>query len=247
MTISSVRLARRSGAALIAAGLFAVPMIAGAAAPAVAPPNGTYNFAIAQAGTKIGTSTVTVTRSMSAVTSHEVETFTQAAEPLTVDQSLEPVALAPTSYSTTPCRLNAQVAVTAHVTFDANGADETVDGTSGATHFPLETGTSHMVVIDAAFMTGFLFLPAQVQAESLTTFTGLATCSATSLVYTVDTTPQTRPSTVPAADANLTVDVKQGSATLIITEWYNPQTMVVDEVDVPASQIVISRSPGAAS
>jgi hypothetical protein len=209
--------------------------------PAAAPPDGSYSYTISQAGQKIGSTALTVTRNGAGVTSHEVETITGLAGPITVDQSLDPSALTPTGYMASPCRLNPQVAVTAHLTFDSSGANETVDGTSGSTHFPMESGTSHIVVLDGAFMTGFAFLPAQVKAQSLSTFTGLATCAATSLVYAVAPSTASRPSSVPSSDSSLTVNGTINNTTVGIVEWYDPHAMVVDEVDVPAQQVTITR------
>jgi hypothetical protein len=237
------------GRRIAAAGLFvlllAAPAATFAATLPASPPDGSYAYAIFQNGAKIGSTSVTVTRSAGAVTSHESETITGGDGALTVDQTLDPASLSPTSYVTTPCRLNAQVAVTARLTFDSNGADETVDGTAGATHFPFESGTSHLYLLDGAFMTGFLFLPAQTKAQSLTSFTGLAACSAVSLAYTVGGSAGDRPQSVPAADAGLAFSTKMNNTPVAFVEWYDPQSMVVDEVDVAAEHVTITRLLGA--
>ena len=209
-------------------------------AAALSPSDGTYAFTVMRAGQKSGDSTVTVKRAGATVAVHEVETFGGTAD--TVDETLDLGNLAPQGYvSSFP--LSAEVRVTAHLAFYSGGARQTVDGTSGATDFRLESGTTRVIAIDGAMMTGFLFLPAQVKALSLNSFTVLSPSRADTYKCRVDASANpSRPAGVPAADVSLTVDGTSPGGNVHFVEWFDPQTMVVDEVDVPANQVTITRT-----
>jgi len=223
--------------------LAAVAALAGSAAASVAsaaalpacPPDGTYTYVLNAGAQKFGDSSIVVKHDAVSVSLHEVEAV--ATGQRTSDETVEPVMLTPTSYAET-FPINPSVTVTAHYTFDPGGAKLSVDGTAGATDFRLEQGTTHQIVMDGAMMSGFLLLPSQVKAQGFTSVTTLVPSTAQQVVFQIDASASpTRPSTVPAADVSLAVT---GSTSFI--EWYDPHTMLVDEVDVPAQQVVISRT-----
>jgi hypothetical protein len=208
-----------------------------AAAPPASPPDGTYAFTLTQNGQKFGDSSVTVKHDAVSLSVHEVESRTSIASPYVVDESVDPIALTPTSYTAT-FPINASVVVTGHLAFDPGGATFTVDGTSGSTDFRLEQGTTREVVLDGALISGFLLLPSQVKAQGLTSFTVVAPTGTQSVVAQVDPSAQpARPADVPASDTSLAI-----SGNVNFVEWYDPQTMIVDEIDVPAQQVVINRT-----
>ena len=210
-----------------------------ARAAATAPPDGSYAFAVSRGGVKVGTAAVTVRRAAPSVTVHEVETFTGVTE--TADESLDMDALSPTSYvSSFP--VTSDIGVTARISFDSLGARETVDGVTGSTDFRLESGTSRLVVVDGAMATGFLFLPAQVKAQQLTAFTLLSPSLADTYYCTVNAsaTPP-RPPGLPGGDVSLTIDGSAPSSTTEFDIWYDPQTLNVDEIDVPSQETTIAR------
>jgi hypothetical protein len=212
------------------------------AAPAAAPPDNTYAFSVARNGQKVGASTLTVKRVGASIAIHEIETFTGVTD--TVDEALDPETLLPGSY-TSSFPLTAEVGITAHLAFYSGGARETVDGTTGETDFKLESGTSHLVVIDGAMMSGFFFLPAQIKALSLTAFTALAPSRADTYDCQLDATASTtRPPAVPQADVSVTVDGTSPTGNVQFVEWYDPRSMIVDEVDVPANQVTIALTRG---
>lgn len=216
--------------------------VGAAGAPAVAPPDGTYTFVVMRAAQKSGDSTVTVRRMGASIIVHEVETFTGVTD--TVDETLEPNDLLPTSYLTS-FPLTSEVGITAHLAFYSGGAKETVDGTSGQTDFKLETGTAHLVVVDGAMMAGFLFIPAQIKALSLSAFTALSPSRADTYSCKVDLTAKpTRPPGLPETDVTVTVNGSSPTGNVRFVEWYDPQTMIVDEVDVPAERVTITRTHG---
>ena len=229
----------------VALGSLALAFTVGAptaiAAPA-APSDGTYTFVVERGGQKVGDSSVSVKRGAFGVAVHEAETFPGISE--TVDETLDPSDLRPTSYvSSFP--LSSEVGVTARVAFDAGGAKQTVDGTTGITDFRLESGTSRMLVIDGVMASGFLMLPAQIQAMSIDAFTLLSPSRADTYDCRSKATGSAfRPAGIPAADVAIQVDGSSAEGGTQFIEWYDPHTMVVDEVDVPASQVTISRAHG---
>jgi hypothetical protein len=227
-------------AALVFALLAAAASAAGT--PAAAPPDGTYAFVVTRGVQKSGDSTVTVKRMGAAIIVHEVETFVGVTD--TVDETLEPNDLLPTSYIAS-FPLTSEVGITAHLSFFTEGAKETVDGTSGETDFRLETGTTRLIVVDGAMMTGFLFVPAQIQSLSLSTFTALSPSRADTYNCKVDPAAKpTRPATLPATDVSVTINGSSPTGNVRFVEWYDPQSMIVDEVDVPAEQVTITRTRG---
>lgn len=210
-----------------------------AMAAAAAPPDGSYKYSVARAGSSVGSTALTVQRTAPGVTIHEVETFGGVTE--TVDESLSGGDLSPTAYvSTFP--VTSDVTVTARVAFYSGGARFTLDTVPGSTDFRVEPGTTRLVVVDGALATGFLFLPAQVRAQGLSTFTLYAPSAANTFYCTVNTTATPpRPAGLPAADISLTVDgTAQGTNTEFVV-WYDPVSLVVDEVDVPTQQVTIAR------
>ena len=238
--MSLFRIARRAALTALVTALVAAPVCAANAPPA--PPDGAYAFAVIRAGQKSGDSTVTVKRIGASITVHELETFVGVTD--TVDETLEPNDLQPTSYlSSFP--LTSEVGITAHLAFYSGGAKETVDGVSGETDFHLETGTTRLLVVDGAMMAGFLFVPAQVKALSLSGFTALSPSRADTYDCKVDWAAKpTRPDALPQTDVSMTVNGSSPAGNVRFIEWYDPQTMIVDEVDVPAEQVTITRTRG---
>lgn len=59
---------------------------------------------------------------------------------------------------------------------------------------------------------------------------------------TLSSSPATvrRPPTVPSGDAGVAVTFDGATGTL----WYDPQTLVLDEFDLPASRVVVARVAG---
>jgi len=215
----------------------AIQTSASAAAPA--PPDGSYKYAVTRGGSNVGNATLTVKRAAPSVGIHEVETFGGVTE--TVDESLDGGDLSPTSYASS-FPVTSDVTVTAHISFYSGGARETVDGVPGSTDFRLESGTKRIVIVDGAMATGFLFLPAQVKSQRLTTFTLLAPSLADTYYCKVNATASPpRPAGLPAADVGVTFDGAGHSGNTEFVVWYDPTSFVVDEVDVPTQQVTIAR------
>jgi hypothetical protein len=210
-----------------------------AIAAALAPTDGSYKYSVTRGGSNVGSTVVTVKRAVPSITVHEVETFGGVTE--TVDESLDGGDLSPTAYvSTFP--VTSEVTVTARVAFYSGGARFTVDTVPGFTDFRVETGTKRLVVVDGALATGFLFLPAQIRAQALNVFTVYAPSGAETFYCTINATAAPpRPAGLPAPDVSLTVDGSSQSGNTEFVVWYDPTSLIVDEVDVPTQQVTIAR------
>lgn len=207
-------------------------------AAAAAPADGAYKYTVSRAGSGVGSSTVTVKRAATSIAIHEVETFAGVTE--TVDESLDVGDLSPTGYvSTFP--VTSDVNVTARVTFFSGGAHFTVDTVPGSTDFRVEHGTTRLVVVDGALATGFLFLPAQMHAQGLNAFTLYAPSAAETFYCTLNAATPPRPAGIPAPDVFVTVDGVAPSGNTEFVVWYDPTSLIVDEVDVPTQQVTIAR------
>ncbi|HET9342536.1 MAG TPA: hypothetical protein VFO25_06455 [Candidatus Eremiobacteraceae bacterium] len=224
---------------LLACALALATASTNALAAALAPSDGSYKYSVTRGGAGVGSTIVTVKRAAPSITIHEVETFGGVTE--TVDESLDAGDLSPTAYvSTFP--VTSDVAVTARVAFYSGGARFTVDTVPGSTDFRVETGTTRMVVVDGALATGFLFLPAQIRAQALNIFTVYAPSGAETFYCTINATATPpRPPGLPAPDVPLTVDGSSQSGNTEFVVWYDPTSLVVDEVDVPTQQVTIAR------
>ena len=170
---------------------------------------------------------------------HEVETFGAVTE--TVDESLDESRLASTAYAST-FPVSSDVTATARVALFNGGARVTLDTVPGSTDFKDESGTSNLVVVDGAMVTGFLFLPAQVKALGLSAFTILAPSQMNTLYCTVNAAAAPPRPAIPAPDLGMTVDCTGSTGNTEFIVWYDPQSFVVDEIDVPTQQVTIARA-----
>lgn len=207
---------------------------------ALAPADGSYKYSVTRGGASVGSTVVTVKRAAPSITIHEVEAFGSVSE--TVDESLDGGDLSPTAYDSTFPVTSDVNAVTAHVAFYSGGARFTIDGVPGSTDFRDETGTTRLVIVDGALATGFLFLPAQIRAQALNIFTIYAPSGAETFYSTINATATPpRPAGLPAPDVSLTVDGSSQSGNIEFVVWYDPTSLIVDEVDVPTQQVTIAR------
>ncbi len=122
----------------------------------------------------------------------------------------------------------------ATLTFDGAQARQTGDVVKT---YSLAGSARHFVLMDIGPFSGFFMLPAQVRAWDRAPVVAIVPNFAQSLALSPDPGLQPpRPAGVPAADAQISFN-----STVEVTFWYNPRTMVVDEVDVPAQGLVVRR------
>jgi hypothetical protein len=100
----------------------------------------------------------------------------------------------------------------------------------------LGANTHHFVVIEPGLMAGLFALPAQLGAwkDSSVTWITPTTAQAESLTTTPSTPP--RPAGIAAQDAAIAID-----APIAVTIWYDPNTLVPDEIIVPSQNAVLTR------
>jgi len=197
---------------------------------------GTYSYVASLAGKPSGKTTITVTRDKDgsvAIGEDSSGSFQGVAGSAKATLSLGRDDATVTGYL-------------AHLTVGANAVDSsatfagksaTVNGLGGAQTFTLVPG-QQFVLVDGALMSGFIALPSQVAAwpnaplELVQPIYGQATA-----LLTDPNAKPVRPAGVPAADASLSV-----TGPVPLVEWYDPATMIPDEIDVTAEQpLVITR------
>jgi hypothetical protein len=213
-------------------------MLAIDAPAAIAPANGTYTYASTYQGQAVGRTTIVVTRtpagtivlseagggSMSGMNASLQDTLT-----------LDAASLAPTNYV-----VNANMAgQTGQERAVFNGAQAQISGTRGAQTFSLGTGASHFALIDFGPFSGYFALPAQIAAWHGAPFTAVVPLADEATTLTPDGAMKpARPKNVPAADAQVSF-----STPLQITLWYDPKSLVVDQVDLPTQNVQVTRQP----
>jgi hypothetical protein len=223
----------------IAALVIAAALQAAAGTPAAqsasnpgAPPDGTYKYSINQNSAAIGTSTVTVKRTDAGITIHETETVNGS--DFVADETLDPQTLAPRGYSATYPYPQGTGSLTAHVSFNRSGATVRFDGIDGASTIAMPSGVHAGFVVELSLMTGFLFLPAQIQAANVSQFSQILPSRVLQMVARVDRNQGSPPNGVPATDVGVLI-----GASVSLTEWYDPTTFVVHEVSVPSQDVLI--------
>lgn len=217
---------------LVAVVVAAVVSATGSSASAGSPPDGTYNYSITQAGSPIGTSTVTIKRSPDNISVHETETLGDLN--YVVDETLDANTLDPKTYVATYTKGTGSQ--TARVTFDHTGATVTFDGVAGNQFFGLPSGVKNAYVLESSIMTGFLMLPAQLHASRVNQFLQIMPSEVAQVTSRVSgATAGPRPDSLPSGDISLSI----GSGRVNFDEWYDPNTYVLHAVSVPIQDVLI--------
>lgn len=125
------------------------------------------------------------------------------------------------------------------VTVSVTGGTATVSGTltSQTQRVDLLPNTQHFVVVEPGLLAGLFVLPAQLNAWKESSVTWITPTSAQAQLLTTNpnaTAP--RPAGVPAKDVLLSIE-----RPLIVTIWYDPATLVPDEVIVPSQSATLTR------
>ena len=209
-------------------------LLAAASAP-TAPADGVYTYTVTIAGENTGKTAITLTHTAAGVQLAETASGSLGGSNFAATSTLAlDGTLAPASYSAVynpPGRT-----VHAALAFNGGTANETAD--NGGVKFSLGQGTKHFVVLDGTLFSGFFILPAQLQAWSTPPVTALSPMFGRGGAIAVDTALKAdRPKSVPARDVALSV-----SDPVEFTLWYDPGTLVVDELDVPQQSASYVRS-----
>lgn len=198
-----------------------------AAAVAAAPPDGTYSYTIQQTSNNIGTATVSVKHADLGIQIHESQDLKMASSTRSyaVDETLDPGSLAPRSYVGTYTQDGTPAVF--RMAFDASGARASVDGVSGVTSVAMPPGAKSAFIVELSLMSGYLFLPAQVNAAKVTRFAAVVPSELDAVINHIDSNMNpVRPAGIPAQDVSLSVSGGQ----MNYDEWYDPLTFVVHAV-----------------
>lgn len=200
-----------------------------------APADGTYTYVMWMNGAQIGTSAVTVKHDPSGnVVLSENESGAMNGrsgginDTLTLDSALSPIA-----YSSLASIADSRNMKTL-VRFQDGRAIQTGDVNKT---YDLAADAKHFVVLDFGPFTGYLAFPAQMRAWNDPPVLALMPIYAQGMPVSVDPSLQPdRPKSVPASDAQISI-----KSPVQITLWYDPKTLVVDELDVPVQGVIVTR------
>lgn len=207
------------------------------ATPAAAPPDGTYNYVSALNGTTIAKTVITVKRDASgSIVLSESGSGNMNGQKGSIQDTLTlDSALAPSAYASL-ASLGDSKSMKSTLVF--NGAQATQSGDVNK-KYDLVADAKHFVLMDFGPFTGFFALPAQMHAWSQPPVVAIMPMYAHAMPLTVDATLKpSRPASVPAADEQISFNNM-----VQITLWYDPQTLIVDEVDVPSEGVIVKRTP----
>jgi hypothetical protein len=195
---------------------------------------GSYTYTAARDGATVGTSQVTVKANASGVE---------------IDESLSGTLNGQQSSGSATYILAADLSPVSYTANGSIGGDAvkdsaTVRGTSASVasaggepqSIALAAPATKFVVIDLGAVAGFVPLAAQMNAWSNPDVMVLVPMYGLSLNLDPPTTAQTRPANVPSADVALSF-----SGHAPFTVWYDPATLVPDEIDVPSQDITVTR------
>jgi hypothetical protein len=199
-----------------------------------APPPGTYRYEAFINKGSVGGTTVTLTNEAQGFkitessTSHLSTGNMRTNATLLLTPNLIPVTYG-SSYKVEEDSMQAETS------FD--GRTATVTAGNHQQTFQLGGSSKSFIILDNASMAGFLILPAQMRAWNNADTTALVPANVSQLFLSVlhDVASQ-RPATIPAADVSLSFT---GEAPFV--EWYDPNTLIVDEVDVPSQNLRVVR------
>lgn len=208
-----------------------------AAVSAATPAVGTYTYVTSLNGAQIEKTNVTVSRDQAGniVLSEKGSGFLNGqsgsvTDTLTLDQ-----ALAPLNYSAV-----ASIADSRHMESTLNFTNEqALQSGDVSKTYSLAPDAKHFVVLDFGPVTGYFAFPAQMQAWNDTPVMAIVPLYAQGVPIAVDKSLKPdRPQGVPARDVAVSVN-----APVQFTVWYDPKTLVADEMEAPAEGLVITRLP----
>jgi hypothetical protein len=211
-------------------------LLAAVAATSLFPPPATYRYAASLGGQPIGTWSVTVKAQQPGTEIDERSSASFAGMQLAATATLTLGAnLAPTQYDGS-YRAPGQNP-TVGVTLTPSAATVSGTLTSQPQQLALVPNTDHFVVIEPGLLAGLFALPAQLATWKESQVTWITPTSARAQSLTVGpSTAAVRPAGIPAADVVLSI-----AQPIAVTIWYDPATLVPDEISVPSQSAVLTR------
>lgn len=207
--------------------------LAVATAQPATPADGTYTYVSKMNGATVGTTSITVAHDADGVVLREKGGGSYNGETGTLEDTLSlDNALAPSSYTATANFGDRPIK--AAVMF--KGASATQSGDIDKT-YALAADAKHFVILDIGPFSGWFALPAQMTAWNNAPALAIAPAFGHGFPLVAQTqSASTRPKGVPPADASIGVNQP-----IPFTVWYDPKTLVVDEVDIPTQGVVVTR------
>ncbi|MDQ6931285.1 MAG: hypothetical protein M3126_11550 [Candidatus Eremiobacteraeota bacterium] len=198
------------------------------------PPVGTYRYEAFINGKIIGKSSLTVSKTPAGTKIDEsanidLETGSSKAETSMILDNEATVSGYQAAYTTLERTMKLAVTFDRRDAIMATGTDKQT--------VPLGGSSKGFVILDAALVSGFFALPAQMRAfgGGDTTVLVPGTGQSTFLSTIGGDTP-VRPADVPKSDASLSF---AGEAPFV--EWFDPHTLVADEVLLPGENLIIKQ------
>jgi len=196
---------------------------------------GTYTYKATLGGASVGTSTLTVKNVGDSTEIDEQVTGTISGTTASANDTLILGAdLAPLRYHMDAVQDGSPLKDSARVD-DATASVTDVHGQNSS--FDLQASEKHFVIADFGFFAGLLPLPAQMHAWNDTPFLVVVPAIARSAMLAPEANAiADRPAGVPAADVAISF-----TGETPFTIWYDPTTLVPDEIDVTAQGLIVTR------
>jgi hypothetical protein len=211
-------------------------MLLAALSGAPFPAPGTYRYTASMSGQSVGSWSVSVTQDSAQTTIAESSNANVMGMQLAATASLVlGPDLAPLRYGgqyRTPTQtLSVNVALT------PNSATVVGALTPAPQQLTLAANTQRFVVIEPGLLAGLFALPAQMAAWKDPTVTWITPATAQAQPLTASSSSSApRPANLPAQEAVLAIDHP-----IAVTIWYDPATLVPDEIAVPSQAAVLTR------
>lgn len=205
-----------------------------AAALAAVPPAGTYHYVSTMNGAEIGRSAITVASSPAGLvlTEHGAGAMNgqsgSVEDTLTLDDALQPV-----TYTALASIADSRD-MRSSISFTPSAATQTGDVSKV---YRLPGNAAHFVLMDVGPFTGFFMLAAQIRAWGAKPVLAIVPNFAYSQVFT----PRALADAAPPAGARAGDAAYAFSGAVSLTVWYDPKTLLVDDVDVPAQGLNVKR------
>lgn len=212
-------------------------LILAAAIATPGPAEGTYTYVMSLNGSQVLESAVTVKRD---VTGNLVLSESGSGsmngrrgsinDTLILDPGLAPVGYSSLASLADSRSMQSSLAFKDDVATQSGDVNKTYDLVADAKHF---------VVLDFGPFSGYFALPAQMQAWNDAPVIAIVPMYAQGLPLAIDKSiDPNRPKSVPATDEEISV-----KSPVLFTVWYDPKTLVVDEMDVPSEGVSVTRLP----
>ncbi len=211
-------------------------MLVAALSGAIFPAPGTYRYTASMSGKPIGSWSVSVASDAAQTTIDESTSAQVLGMQLagTASLVLGPD-LAPLRYSGRYQTPNQSPSVS--VTLTAGSATAVGALTTQPQQLALVASTHHFVVIEPGLLAGLFALPAQMAAWKESTVTLITPATAGVQPLTASTSSSSpRPAGLSPQEAVLSIDHP-----IALTIWYDPTTLVPDEISVPSQNAVLTR------